>query len=279
MGRRSRQTFIIFIYLLILSLFFGALFFAFGYQKPSCLDGKQNQNETGIDCGGKCSEYCLADLASRPLLVTEVQALAYGNSSSDALGKVRNQNSKAALQSATYTFQAYDQAGKILAEQNGQFSLLPLEERTLIALGLPVAQGSIAKTELTISKEVWVAFPDFTEAPDIRVANPQFSLLSGQTGYAEARGLVQNQSSYDIRTLSIVVVVRDASGAALSVNKTTMNTVQSGERRDFRLLWPQSFPGLPVSIDTQVHFDMLAEDAFVEQYFPGGKFQSLSPGR
>lgn len=279
MKRQNKQAFIIFVYLVILALFLGGVFLMFFYQKASCTDGKKNQDEAGIDCGGQCSQYCIADLASRPLLVTEVQVLAYGSTSSDAVGKVRNQNSKAAVKSATYTFRVYDQAGAVLAEQSGQFSLLPLEERTLIALGLAVPEENIVKTELTLTNEKWVAFVDFTEAPDIRVANPQFSLLSGQSGYAEAKGLVQNRSLYDTRTLGVVVVVRDALGKALSVNKTTMNTVQSGEQRDFRLVWPQSFAGTPVGIDTQVHFDMLAEDAFVEQYFPGGKFQSLSPGR
>lgn len=277
MQRRAKQSFILFVYSILLIFFLSGIFFLFIYQKPTCLDGKKNQDETGIDCGGKCSQYCLADLTSEPLRINEVETLAYSANSSDAIGTVRNVNSKAALKSATYTFMLYDGNGQVIAEQNGKLSLLPLEERTLVALGLSVPKQSVTRTELIISNEEWVALPDFTEAPDIKIANPQFTILSGQAGYAEARGLVQNKSPYDIRTLGVVVVVRDVSGQALSVNRTTMNTLQSGEQRDFRLLWPQSFQGTPADTHMEVHFDMLAEDAFIQQYFPGGEFQSLAP--
>lgn len=276
MQRRNKQIFIIFVYLLLLVGFFTGIFFAFFYQTPTCTDGRMNQNETGIDCGGSCSQYCVVDLAAQPLVISDVEALAYGTSSSDAIGTITNKNTKAALQSAKYTFQALNKEGAVVAEATGKFSLLPGESRIVAELGLAAPQSQIAKIELSVTDENWVAFTDFTEPPNIRVVNQQFSLLAGQSGYAEARGLLQNSSPYDIRTLNIVVVVRDAARKALSVNKTTMNTVQSGERRDFRLVWPQSFSGTPVSTDMQVHFDMLAEDAFVQQYFPGGEFQSLN---
>ncbi len=276
MHRRTKQAFIIFIYLLFLALFLTGIFLLFFYQSPTCTDGRQNQDETGIDCGGKCSQFCVADLASQPLVIADTELLAYSAATSDAIGTVTNKNTKAALKSATYTFRVYDKNGMLAAEQSGKFSLLPRESRILSALGLPVSFAPDMKAELVIADEEWVAFVDFTEPPNIRVANQQFSLLSGSAGYAEAKGLLQNESPYDIRALTIVVVVRDGKGKALSVNKTVMNTVQSGERRDFRLVWPQAFAGTPEKTDMQVHFDMLVEDAFIQQYFPGGEFQSLS---
>lgn len=277
MQRKTKQAFIIFVYLFFLILFLSTFYFSFFYQKPSCLDGKKNQDETGIDCGGKCSQYCLADLTSRPLVVSNVETLAYTSTSSDALGTVTNENAKAALKNAQYTFVAYDQAGTVLAEQSGKFSLLPLETRTLVALGLPSAKVNVARTELVIENEEWVAFTDFTEPPEIFVVNQQFSFLSGDASFAEVKALVQNESSYDIRSLVVVVVLRDQNNKALSVNKTTINTLQSGEERDFRLIWPQGFEGIPIQTDMEVHLDALAEDAFTKQYFPGGKFQSLFP--
>lgn len=279
MHRRAKQASIIFFYGLFLVLLITGLFYIFFYQAPTCTDGKQNQDETGIDCGGKCSQYCVADLASQPLSISSVETVAYGTTSSDAIGVITNKNSKAALKNALYTFRIYDQQGKVIGERSELFSLLPLESRTVTALGLGIPKNQIARTELIVESEEWIAFTDYTEPPTIRIANPQFSLLTGQAGYAEARGLVQNESPYDIRTLSIVVLVRDGSGKTLSVNKTTMNTLQSGEQRDFRLVWPQAFEGTPSDTEMEIHFNMLAEDAFVEQYFPGGEFQSLNPER
>ena len=275
MRRRGKQAVIIGIYVALFTLIGGGVFFGFFYQKPTCTDGRQNQDERGIDCGGRCSEYCLFELTALPIAVSEVQALGYGSASSDAVGTVQNRNNKAALKGATYTFTAYGSDGSVVATQSGTFSLLPLESRILPALGLSVPKSAISRIELVISNEEWVAMTDFTEPPAIRVVNPQFALLSGQAGYAEARGLVQNRSPFDIRTLQVVVVVRDASNQPLSVNRTTLNTLQSGEQRDFRLVWPQAFAGTPAGTEMQVHFDMLTEDAFIRQYFPSGEFQSL----
>lgn len=278
MQRNSKRAIIAFIYIGVLLLFFVGVFFAFFYEQATCTDGKQNQDETGIDCGGRCSEYCLADLASQPLLIEETELLPYTATSSDAISTVTNKNTRAALKSAKFTFTVYDQSDSIVDQESGTFSLLPLESHTLSVFGLPVNKNAGARVEFTVTNEEWVALTDFTEAPDIRIVNQQFSLLSGEAGFAEARGLVQNRSPYDTRTLTVIVIPRDATGKALSVNKTTLNTVLSGEERDFRLLWPQSFTGTVARTDMQLHFDFLADDAFVKQYFPGGKFQSITPG-
>lgn len=39
------------------------LFFVL-YKTPTCFDGKQNQNEKGIDCGGVCTRLCSSDIAN-----------------------------------------------------------------------------------------------------------------------------------------------------------------------------------------------------------------------
>ena len=32
--------------------------FSYLYEAPTCIDGKQNQEEDGIDCGGPCLTVC-----------------------------------------------------------------------------------------------------------------------------------------------------------------------------------------------------------------------------
>src|SRR3989344_6201594 len=40
--------------------FLAAISIATFYKSPSCSDGKQNQDETGVDCGGSCAYLCKA---------------------------------------------------------------------------------------------------------------------------------------------------------------------------------------------------------------------------
>jgi hypothetical protein len=125
MQRHTKQAFIGFLYLSILMSAIALVFYFFFYTPPSCTDGKQNQNETGVDCGGVCSQYCIADLASVPLVFEEVVLLPYTENSSDGLGKVTNPNGRAALKNASYTFTVYSEGGEVLATQKGELSLLP----------------------------------------------------------------------------------------------------------------------------------------------------------
>ncbi len=277
MKRHTKQGIIGIIYLLLITLLGAAIFYAFFYVAPSCTDNKQNQNETGVDCGGICSQYCIADLASIPLSFEEVTLLPYDNDSSDALARVKNSNGKAALKSAKYTFTVTGSNGEVLASQSGVLSLLPKEEKTLLALGLPVTADQ--KLDFVVTNEEWIAFTEYDEAPNIAIVNQHFDLLSSGVGYAEAFALVRNISPYDMRSLVINVVIRDANGKALSVNKTTINTLQSGEERDFTLVWPKSFLGEPKRADMTYDFNSFDTQAFVKQYFPTGKYQTLEPGQ
>lgn len=279
MKRKGKQITIFLIFLLFVAIFFAIVYFTFFHQKASCSDGKQNQDERGIDCGGACSQYCLADYTSNPVQVSEVQVLPYTDTSSDVIGTVSNANSKAALKKADFIFTIYDETGATLAEERGQVSLLPLESRTLSALGIELNSSISARAELRLENEEWEVMEDYVEPPQINIANQQFILLSDESGFAEARGLVQNQSPYDIRSLGITVIPRDENGRALSVNKTILNTLQSGEKRDFRLVWPQDFVGSPVRADMEIHFDFLAEDAFVQQFFETPNESGFGRGR
>jgi hypothetical protein len=175
MQRRTKQSVIGFLYLSFFGGIILASYFLFWYQAPTCLDTIQNQDETGVDCGGVCSQYCIADLASSPLVFDEVMLLPYTETSSDGLAKVTNPNGRAALKSATYTFTVYSETGQSLAIQKGEISLLPKEEKTILALGLEAEAKN--KIELTVTNEEWVAFTDYQSAPEVLIANQRFGSL------------------------------------------------------------------------------------------------------
>jgi hypothetical protein len=57
---KKRQTFYIVTAMVFFILVVGLPVFFATYKPPSCSDGKQNQNEKGVDCGGPCSVLCKA---------------------------------------------------------------------------------------------------------------------------------------------------------------------------------------------------------------------------
>lgn len=277
MIRAVKRSMILFVYLVLLVIFCVWIFWVFLYQAPTCTDGKQNQAETGVDCGGTCGA-CTQDFAPHPLAVEETIAIPYTDASVDAIATLVNSNEKAALKTVKYTLVLSDQSGTELSRQSGKTSLLPKEKKTIMALGFAVKPATVAKVTLLMEGEEWIAFDDYIDAPAISIVNQRFVLLAGSAGYAEAFGLVRNKSPYDLRRATINVILRDSDGKPLAVNRTTMNTLGVNEERDFRLVWPRAFSGTVAQADMSLDIDMFSDDAFTKQYFPEGRYQSLQPG-
>src|SRR3989344_7202851 len=64
------------------------------YDAPSCTDSKQNQDETGIDCGGSCSRICTAE--AQPPTVLFTKAIQNGEGRVDVIAEIENKNADAA---------------------------------------------------------------------------------------------------------------------------------------------------------------------------------------
>ncbi len=107
MSRTVKRSMILCIYLALMLAFCVWFFWAFIYQVPTCTDGKQNQAETGVDCGGTCGA-CTQDFAPHPLKIQESVVIPYTASSVDALVTIVNENEKAALKSVQYTIALYN---------------------------------------------------------------------------------------------------------------------------------------------------------------------------
>ena len=59
----KRQIFYVIVLLLFVTVFAFIILYPTFNKAPSCIDGKQNGNETGIDCGGSCANACLSQVS------------------------------------------------------------------------------------------------------------------------------------------------------------------------------------------------------------------------
>jgi hypothetical protein len=60
----KRQLFYALVVLGVVAVLVVVLGFVFFYKAPTCIDGKMNQNEEGVDCGGVCVKVCEAPAIS-----------------------------------------------------------------------------------------------------------------------------------------------------------------------------------------------------------------------
>ena len=260
------------------------LFFAYLVYLPfkppeTCSDGKKNQNETGIDCGGVCGA-CRIDPVLDDVRVTETAWVVGKAGEYDFLAKIENPNNDHGASSIEYTFRAVSASGATMVEQSGTAFVLPKEEKYIVETSVPLS-SSPERVELSISKTEWEKFSDYKEKPALEVYNRRFERITSGVGFGEAKGLVANNSPFDFTDLGILVVLRDGGNRVVAIQKTDMQTLRSGEQRDFTLPWPDAFPGDVERIEVQTDANVYRTDTFIRQYVPfmTESFQNLNRSR
>ncbi|MFZ1735394.1 MAG: hypothetical protein WAU31_00450 [Candidatus Moraniibacteriota bacterium] len=262
---------------------YGVLFLCLAYLvylpfKPpeTCLDGKKNQNETGIDCGGVCGA-CVVEPVLEDIQVTEsAWVLAGKGNEYDVVGKISNPNNDYGASSVAYTFRVLDASGGVLTEKSGTSFILPKEEKYLVETGLALS-GKPSRVDVVLKEVAWEKFAGYKERPALDVYNRNFERASG-TSFGVAKGLVVNNSPFDFTSIGIVVVLRDGNSHVVALQKTDMQTLRSGEQRDFTLLWPDPFQGDVEKVEVQTDANVYRTDTFIRTYLPtmSQSFQNLN---
>jgi hypothetical protein len=275
--RRRKQTIIVLIILFFLGLLGTGIYFKWFYQKPTCFDGKQNQKETGIDCGGPCIP--CERLTIRDPEIKWVKFLELQNKVYDLVAQVDNSNPNFGLEKFKYTFKIYDETGVLIEEQAGASFILPAEKKYLIEGNVAVGK-KIGKVELNLeklSKNDWKKLKENFESPDIYVHDRQFQYLENQVGSARASGTIKNNSDFDFETITVAVVLSDENKEIVGVNKTEVKTVLAGEERYFSVLWFTPFAAAVKSAEMMPGTNLFLDENFMRRYGEPEKFQEY-PG-
>ena len=275
MSRTLKRFFIIGVYLLIA----GAIVFLITRKyvaEPTCFDGKMNQNEEDIDCGGSC-EKCLEKIKTKDIVIEDYHVIFSSYNSYDVLIEIKNPNERYGSPNFKYLIELKNESGEVVVSYEGESFILPTESKYLVELGL-VAGDKITSASVRIGKTEWDNFVDF-EVPKVKIHNQKFGLLENENrvNYAEAFGLMINDSPFDFNKININVVIRDSRGTPIAVNKTDMRTVESKMEREFTLPWPNEFPGGSnmATVDMQAEVNVFDNQNFMKQYSKEGRLHEL----
>lgn len=244
---------------------------------PTCMDGKQNQDETGVDCGGICAVACMETALGEPLVIREVTALPVENGAYDVVARIYNPNNTIGAESFAYTIRLFDSAGNEVGSVKDISWILPQETKTLLAFAID-ASTQPTKATLEITDMEWKRLTDYDGRPKLGVYNKRYEAgkQAGEWG-GVALGLVTNESGYDFRLVTIKVILRDKNGEPLAINQTNRQTFLVGQQHEFRLTWPAYFSGEVDTVETEIDADVYSSDNFLRRYLPAGRSQDLGP--
>jgi hypothetical protein len=225
--------------------------------KATCVDGKKNQGEKEIDCGGPCSP-CRISYVEKDFIVDEKTFVSGGNNTYDALVKISNLNDTVGASSFHYTITLRNDSGAALATKEGDDYILPADSRYVAKLGITTLDNETpTQIDFSVGDIKWTELGNIRR-PQLSVYNRKFGPDTGGVG-SKAEGMVRNEGIDDFRKIDLVVILRDENGKVLGLSTTQKDNLRSGMEGSFVLTWPYTFPSVvrSMEVDAQANvFDI-----------------------
>jgi len=225
-----------------LTLLLGVVF-AVIYKVPSCADGKQNQDESGIDCGGSCQYLCSA--AVEVPRVTFARAITT-NGRTDVIAYVENRNRTAEAKDASYTVEVFDEEGTLLGTRKG---MLDLPARTTVPVFVPgIAPGTsfAPRAFITFDGDMkWRNVRD--DVPALSVGNA--SLVPGD--HPRVIATLSNPSSTAVYDQEVVATVYGLEGLAIAASRTVVRSIDPSGSKEAVFTWLEPFPSEATRVEVR----------------------------
>lgn len=235
---RSQKQFVVF--LIVISPIVVAAFFIIKGLIPvaTCFDNKQNQSETGLDCGGSCVSCELK--YPKAITVFSSRAVLVSENFYDLAAEIENPNEFLSSVRVGYEFKLYDRFGLVTTRIGTTF--LYAQERTLVIEPGISTTRSAERAEFRITSVDWQEKRDLT--PTIIAEQRVYSVVEVQGKKQSVVDItLMNKSAYDFAKVEMQVAVLDKEKNLLGVNKIVMEDFLSQSRQVVRSIWPREFVG------------------------------------
>jgi len=229
---------LIFIVVVFLSM---SIFFVV-YEKPTCQDGKQNQAEEGIDCGGPCLTVCGFGIIDPIIHWSRVSKMLNKTYSVTAL--IENPNVSAEAYDVPYIFKLYDDEGLLVNEYIGKV-FIPANKT------FPIFSGMIDVGNRIPKKVVF----EFTEKPHWLETAPDPEILIESIQFIEKNNsprvsaIIKNNSVKDIKNIELVALLLDDQDNLINSSKTVLDLIKKNSSEEIIFTWPEAFDREVIKID------------------------------
>lgn len=225
---------------------------------PTCFDGIQNGEEEGADCGAVCGNNCNKRPTPNPVTLENFKVVE-GGGKCDLVALVSNPNVSFGAKNIPYRISW----GSF--SRNSGFYIYPSEERFVAEINVPCQPNQTPQIQIDNSATEWKYLKGFSEKPNIEISDAKFAYTGGQYDFSSAEGLATNKSPFDLKEVEIFAIVKNSSGETVAINKTTINSLLVGQRREFRIFWTHPFPKGGVN-SFYVTTNLFNTDNFIKLY-------------
>ncbi|MBU1046709.1 hypothetical protein KKH36_02960 [Patescibacteria group bacterium] len=238
--RKNKYLFLMFSIILVIVGFFSYSIF---YTAPTCTDGKLNQGEEGIDCGGPCEIIC--SFKTIDPIIKWSRAVETTEGIFGAVALIENANTYAEADKVPYVFKLYDKEGLLINEKRGEVYILNNSIFPIFEGNLKV--GNRIPTRATfefLKKPQWVETKELN-AP-VTLSNIQYVERNNSP---RVSATIKNNSVKDIKKVELIVLLYDIENNLVNSSKTTLDVLKKDSSEIVIFTWPDLFEKEVIKID------------------------------
>lgn len=218
--------------------------FAVVYDVPTCTDGKQNADETGVDCGGSCAYMCNASVETPR--TTFARTVTSGGRT-DVIAYIENRNRDAEAKDARYTIELFDDTGALLGKRDGSIDLPARSTVAIYVPGILQGIGVAPRAFVTFDTDMKWRAPKEADVL-VTVSNTQLTL----SDKPRVTATLKNPSPDTLYDRTVVATVFGSDGLAIAASKTVARTIPGLDTADVVFTWSEPFVGEAARVEVNV---------------------------
>lgn len=204
------------------------------YTPPSCFDGKLNQDELGIDCGGVCAKICSSQI--QPTKTVWARSYKVSNSLWGAFAYLENPNTKAYAPFAQYRFTIYDRSNIPIAVEEGVTFITHEAVVPVYAHRIDLGVREPYRTEFE-----WVEIPAWYRVGRVYAVVPEEQRISNLNTRPELTAVLSNQEPYPLEDIDVFAILYDVNKNAIATSKTYVDRLSPRGKRNIVFSWNEPF--------------------------------------
>lgn len=220
-------------YLALIFLIAAGIYFIWLKPAPSCFDGRRNQNETGIDCGGVCSDCELKIL--KPFEVNTVKYFP-ADGKTAIVAEIKNSNSAYGANYFEYRAEVYGRNGEKIKSMARSSFIYAGEIKNLFET-IDVEFKNVKKAEISLDADSvrWAPSGDFSR-PSIQTRDLKIQRLPGEN--VSLTGFVKNSNAFGLSRARIIGFLFNSVGLMAAVSKTEIEKLPAFGEEPFKIFFP-----------------------------------------
>ena len=232
-----RKAIILGFVILILAGFALTIFWKYWYTTPNCFDGRQNGDETGVDCGGSCALVCDGEVIT-PIVKWDPRLFEVSSGVWSALVYVENPNTDVDAVYVPYVFTIYGENNKVLVERKNA-TILPKNKTVGIFEGVIKISDGAKPKRATFEIEEGVIWKK-NEKPKNEISVTHGSILKLDSE-PKVLANIKNNGTEEIKNIELVIAIFDGSDNAIAASRTLIGSLKKNESTDVSFTWSKPF--------------------------------------